>query len=483
VSELARLVVPALRHDAAHGFGYLDGLIDDALELGVGGFLIEGGARADVAALVGRLHAESRHPILVALRAERGAGDTIEGLTQLPPLGAVARVAVVAGEGAAPPSLDVDAVRRVARITARDARNVGANWALAPVCDLDVARGFARVGMRGASDDPAIVAAIVSEWVDACQAEATLACAMHFPGLGHAQGDDNDPVVALSEVQLRHGDLVPFAAAIDAGVASVMVSPASLPGLDAQEGAMRSASVIENVLRAALGFDGLAATVPLDREPGIHPADEAAQAVVALIAGCDVVLAPSDLDGTVEALERAAKGGALSAVRVRAALDRVNRWSGWARPTEAREPGLDDVMWSRQLADRTCMWLSGGRPRIGATLEVVSIGTPMPHVAETLRAMHVEVMESANPTPKERAPLVVCFAPPIGPGDGVGRVDLDKARLMAKEAITAGRDAAIVAACHPRAAAGVGRDLAVVCVWEPTRAMQQAAARALVTAR
>ena len=58
MSELARLVVPALRHDAAHGFGYLDGLIDDALELGVGGFLIEGGARADVAALVGRLHAE-----------------------------------------------------------------------------------------------------------------------------------------------------------------------------------------------------------------------------------------------------------------------------------------------------------------------------------------------------------------------------------------------------------------------------------------
>ncbi len=493
MKELARLVVPALRWDAAHGFGYLDGLIEDALELGVGGFVLDGAPPRDEAArLAARLHAGSAHPILIAAKAERGAGEAIEGLTQLPPLGAVSAAALVHGEAGTLPSLDVGAIRRAARITARELRSVGVNWALAPACDLDVPHGFERVGVRGASDDPAVAAAVVSEWVDACHAESTVACAMHFPGLGNARIEGGVSVVARSEFDLRHSDLVPFAAAVDAGVASVMIAAAIAPALGAHDGVMRSADAISRLLRAELEFDGIAVTAPLGDEPGIVPTQEAAYAVGAVAAGCDVVLAPGDLDGTVLALERAALDGVVAPGRARKALDRVARWAGWARLAGGaggmQEPAgvtvsLDDTMWSRQIADRACQWLSGGRPRIGAAVEVLTPGTPMPHVTQTLRALHVEVTESNAVMPGMRAPLVVCFAPPAGPGDAVARGALEETRRAAHVAIAAGRDVAVIAACHPRAAGGVGSDVPVVCIWEPTRAMQEAGTRALFTRR
>ncbi len=494
MSDLARLLVPALRWDRAHGFRYLDGLIDDAIELGVGGFILEGGPGGEVASLAGRLHAESRHPILVAANAERGAGGAFEGLTQLPPLGALASVAVVHPDGSAQPSLDVEVVRRAARLTVRELRNVGVNWALAPVCDLDGAGARSAGGVQPASArdaggvqsagaDPAIVAAVVAEWVDACQADAVVACAKHFPGLGRAVGAP--PVLRDAVAFVRANDLLPFAAAIDAGIASVMVAPVAVPAFSAADAAMTSRLIIENVLRAELGFDGLACTVPFDREPGITAANEAGVAAAAIAAGIDLVLAPSDLSGTADALDRAAARGAITGARVRDARDRLERWAGWARPSAAREPSMDDVLWSRQLADRAVRYVYGSRPRVGGTIEVVAIpgGTEAKPFVATLSAMHIAVTESQAPTRGERAPLaIVHAADPMAP-ETARRADVAAVCAAANAATEAGRDVVIVVCGHPRdGAAYIGAlagSAAVLCVWDATRPMLEAGARAL----
>jgi hypothetical protein len=196
----------------------------------------------------------------------------------------------------------------------------------------------------------------------------------------------------------------------------------------------------------------------------------------------------------VDALAAAAARGELTVARVRDAVGRVDRWAGWGRPgTEEvagapREASLDDVMWSRQVADRTVRFISGSRPRVGATIEVVplisvGVGVSLAAFAETLRALHIDVTESEQPTERERAPLVAQFVPLDTVGDAVTREELDRARAAVIPASRAGRDTVIVAYCHPRAAAALGRDLSVVCAWEPSRVMQQAAARALFTAR
>jgi hypothetical protein len=193
----------------------------------------------------------------------------------------------------------------------------------------------------------------------------------------------------------------------------------------------------------------------------------------------------------VDALAAAAARGELTVARVRDAVGRVDRWAGWGRPgvgVPAREASLDDVMWSRQVADRTVRFISGSRPRVGATIEVVplisvGVGVSLAAFAETLRALHIDVTESEQPTERERAPLVAQFVPLDTVGDAVTREELDRARAAVIPASRAGRDTVIVAYCHPRAAAALGRDLSVVCAWEPSRVMQQAAARALFTAR
>jgi beta-glucosidase-like glycosyl hydrolase len=493
VSELARLVVPALRWDAAHGFGYLDGLVDDALELGAGGFVVEGGPRDEVASLVAKLHRETRHPLLIAARAERGAGETIAGLTPLPPLGAVGTVAVVRQHGSDAPGLDVEVVRRAARITVRELRGVGVNWALAPACG-------AATHVRAASDDPAVVAAIVAEWVDACQAEAVLACALDTPGIGAAAAIHARS--ARGPALRAHGGAGqgPMAAAVDAGVASAMLG-------SAPDDAALPAAV--EALRGALEFDGLVVSPAFDRAPGLDAAGEPAVAVRAVASGCDVVLAPIGFAGVVEALEKAASGGTLGAARLRASLARLDRWSGWARPSTAREPTMDDVLWTRQLADRATYYARGGKPRVGATMEVIVSGpavasAPRPAggliapvapsavadvraFTEVLRAVHVTVVESNEPVHDERGPLAIVFVPAAGATGEVHPDEAARVQAIARRGVAAGRDVVVVACCHPRGAATVaGRlaaEAAVLCAWDASRPMLEAAARAIVTVR
>jgi beta-glucosidase-like glycosyl hydrolase len=438
-TDLARLVVPSLRWDRAHGFQYLEGLIDDALELGVGGFLIESGPRDDVAALIARLHADSKHNLLIAARAECGAGQFIDGFTQLPPLGALGAVSVVNDDGAV--SLNPEPVRRAARLTARELRGIGVNWVLAPVCEAEIPGD--RLGVRAASDDPAVVAAVVGEWIDAAQAESIVCTAKRFPG-----ADDR-----------------PFVAAVDAGVSAVMISNVRAPRL------------IESTLRAKLGFEGLVVTPPVVDDQEVASADEMNVCVEAVAAGCDVVLAPGNLSGTVAALKTAAQRKVLNNARVRTALDRVDRWSGWAQPNAAHAgyaASLDEVMWSRQVADAAVQYLRGSKPRIGASMEIISLDTICDFLVATLRGAHIAVKESLEPSASERGPLVVVCA---------SESEFERAAQLTAAAGAAGRDVAIAALTHPRLAATFPGRSPVLCAWDRSRPMQEAVARALVSIR
>lgn len=122
---LAQLLVPQLRWDPGDGFGYLSEMISDAIEIGVGGFWVVGGSRDEVRALTQELHRRSRIPLLVAAEAEGGAGSAFRDATGLPPLAAIAALH------------DADVVRRAAKLTARELRLLGVNWALGPVGDLE----------------------------------------------------------------------------------------------------------------------------------------------------------------------------------------------------------------------------------------------------------------------------------------------------------------------------------------------------------
>ncbi len=87
--NVARLLLPAVRWSAEHGFHREWEGIERALERGVGGFILFGGEAGAVHDLTEEIHRRSRHPLLIASDLERGAGQQFRGATPLPPAAAL----------------------------------------------------------------------------------------------------------------------------------------------------------------------------------------------------------------------------------------------------------------------------------------------------------------------------------------------------------------------------------------------------------
>ena len=482
---LASLLVPALRWNSEHGFAHLGRTIDDALEAGVGGFLIFGGPRAAAAELAHDLHARSTIPLLIAADAERGAGQQFEGCVTLPPLGALGFLHDAAG------------MRRAGQVTARDLKRTGLNWALAPVCDLDYEPGNTIVGTRAAGGDPDAVGALIAEWIDGCQSEGVMACAKHFPGHGRADADSHDalPSVTIGATWLEKDDLAPFRAALDAGVASVMTAHVAFPALDATRSpATLSQPILTQLLRGSMEFDGLIVSDALDMRGILMAGTETEVALRAIEAGCDVLLMPSDATGLGRALDRAVERGELDPRRAQDALERRARWAAWARPAAGREPSLDDEIWSRHVADAAVRIVRGAIPRVGHAVELVQVDDdasgpwPVPsraHFAEALGALEVEVNVMEPRPGGTRVPvLIAAFADTVaGKAEpGFSRASRNRIERAAAIALEQKRDVLLVLFSHPRHAAQLPGVANVLCAWGGEKPMQAAAARVIARA-
>ena len=480
MKELGQHVIAALGWDRERGWAGTREAIDRALAIGVGGFLLRGGPTLEVAQLVRALHAHSPHALLIAADVERGAGERFHGAVSLPPAGALAALN------------DPDAVRRAARLTARDARELGLNWALGPVCDLDLDNGNPIVGTRGFGGDPARVSELAAEWIDACQAENVLACAKHFPGHGRTSTDSHlaTPVLHESLADLSAADLLPFRAAIDAGVASIMTAHVAYTALDRTNTPATISAPIVSMLRADMGFEGLIVSDGLDMT-GLHAGvDEAEAGVRALAAGCDLLLAPADPVRVVRALEEALRDGRLDAERLAASRQRRDWWATWGRSIpDGRGPTLDDRTWAKQVADRVLRIERGRVPWVPPTAEVVVVDDDPAAVAPP-RWPLVQAMESfgrkvnvvSSATPQGEGVLVIAVFADVLPGKG--HVSLTPqsrltVRLAVQGARTLKRDSLVVLFGHPRLASEVPDAQHVLCAWCGDRGMQEAAARAL----
>jgi beta-glucosidase len=303
-----------------------------ALALGVGGFIVFGGRRDQVARLVEDLRGEADHPLWIASDLERGAGQQFAGLPTLPP---------PAGLAAHP--APEDAARLAGAITARSARAVGVDMVFAPVLDLDVMADNPIIGTRAFGSDPVTVARLGGAWIEGCQAEGVVACGKHFPGHGRTSTDSHAeiPVVGAARAELE-ADLLPFRR-VAPHVGAILTAHVAYPSLGAPLPATITPSLLTGLLREEMGFEGLIVTDAmnmsgfLDAEvaDGGDGADEGAvgngaagsaasrdPVVLALTAGCDLLLYPADLAAAVASLERAAETDPAVAARLAEALDR-----------------------------------------------------------------------------------------------------------------------------------------------------------------
>lgn len=481
MTEIAELFYPAIRWDATHGFEGERAAIDEALRLGVGGFILFGGPSEHVASLIEELHSKSRVQLLVGADLERGAGQQFAGETALPPLAAIASLE------------DLQSIRRAAAVTALEARSLGINWIYAPDCDLDIEPDNPIVGTRSLGSDPERVGEYAAAWIDACQAEGVLACAKHFPGHGRTTADSHKELPSVDQPAgtLRETDLVPFRRAIERGVASVMSAHVAFPAFDADNApATLSRPILTGLLREEMEFTGLIVTDALIME-GVLGGGEAEAVVRAIHAGCDCLLYPSNIVECERAVRTAIADGRIDADSVEHSLGRRRRWARWAALSkETNRPTRDESGWSSQLAERVVHMLQGRLPVLPQPwhLDIVDddLGGPYPApsrdpLVSSLRAGGIEVVLDGHRPAEEPGSTIVALFGDIRAWKGRPGYS-EAARAAVRESLSRAPEAdrLIVQFSHPRLAGKLETDAPILCAWGGEAVMQRAAARLLL---
>jgi beta-N-acetylhexosaminidase len=283
------------------------------------------------------LQRAAKTPLLVSADLEAGMGMRFTDATFWPPAMAVA----AAG--------DLALAEEQARITAREARTAGINHILAPVADVNVDPGNPVINTRSFGEEAHRVAEFVTATVRGIQSEGCLATAKHFPGHGDTRVDSHRslPVLDVTRERLDRVELVPFRAAIEAGVASVMIGHLAVPAIDGAVAPVRtefenaygtewkeipaaaampasvSKAVISDLLRGNLGFKGLVVTDAFDMGGLAAHFDPGEAAVRAIEAGEDQILYSADTDAALRAVREAVRSGRIPLSRIDESVDRI----------------------------------------------------------------------------------------------------------------------------------------------------------------
>jgi len=253
-------------------------------------------------------------PLLIALDQE---GGIVKRLAYAPPT-----------EAPADMQNPADA-RAQAAATAAALRQAGVSIDFAPVVDTPGPKGNFE-GSRVFSSSRTWNASMAKAFVGGLQTNGIAATAKHFPGLGLATGntDNGQITINASKAKIEPG-LLPFQAAIKAGIKLVMVSTAIYPHLDASRApAAFSAKIINGILRKQLGFKGVTVTDSLTA-----PAPDAIPhaATQAELAGSDLLIwgSESAAERGYATLVADAPGSAALRARLAQAAGRIRALKTW----------------------------------------------------------------------------------------------------------------------------------------------------------
>jgi len=464
-----RLVFPALRWRDSSGFSHESAAIVDAIEFGAGGFILFGGEVDAVVELTSRLVRDAGRPLLIASDLERGPGQQVRGLDELPPPLALASLG------------DPAVLRGAGVLTAVEALSVGINWVLAPVADLDVEPENPIVQTRAFGADPTQAAAAVAAWIVGCEAAGALACAKHFPGHGRTRTDSHDgvPVVGADAEILRSEDLDPFRAAVLAGVSSVMTAHVAYPALDGSGTPATFSAPILGILREQLGFEGLIVSDALMMEGARAGRTPEAGALQAFRAGVDLLLYPDTPAAVAAALTRAAEDDRIVRTRIEVSLARYEAALGAVAgnaPPERVEPAGSATAVADWLVSAPL--LRGETPRLTPPLDLVVVDDDQGGVwpASSNTWLRDELGARGVALGPGGSRIVLAFAEPRASKGRAGFGEASRA-ILTREGPAA---ALVVLFAHPRLLGAIPGESPVLLGWHRQRLMQEAAARWIV---
>ncbi len=221
---------------------------------------------------------------------------------------------------------DEESVCQIGRTLAKDLLSLGFNVDFAPVADVISNPDNNEIGDRSFGGDPELVARMVVAEVRGMTEGGLCGTLKHFPGLGSTSTDSHFGMDRSDRTldELRTYDLVPFKAGIEAGAPFVMVGHMTLSQVDDLPCSL-SEKVVTGILRRELGYDGIVITDALNMGAISDYYTDSTSAVLAVRAGCDMLLCPNSIETVHAALLSAVRSGELTEERIDESVLRILR--------------------------------------------------------------------------------------------------------------------------------------------------------------
>ncbi|WP_342580568.1 beta-N-acetylhexosaminidase [Ureibacillus sp. FSL W7-1570] len=216
------------------------------------------------------------------------------------------------------------------RLLGKQLSAFGFNVDFAPVLDVNSNPNNPVIGNRAISNDPETVSNLGIQIMKGIQAENIISVIKHFPGHGDTSVDSHLalPVVNKSMNELKKMELLPFKNAIENGADAVMIAHILLPQIDQHYPASMSKTVITDLLRKNLGFDGVVITDDLTMKAITNQYSLEKAAISSVKAGSDIVLIAHHEEKIASVLNRlisAVERGEISEQQINESVIRILR--------------------------------------------------------------------------------------------------------------------------------------------------------------
>jgi len=346
-----QFIIPRLNgKDIEKDFDYYLGLV----KKGIAGFIIFGGKLEAVRQGISELQKEAERPLIIAADLERGLGQQLvgdstlrEGGTIFPPAMAI----VAAFRSCQPSAISYQQkilLRKIFKAVALEAGYAGINTILAPVLDINTNPKNPIISTRAFGEDTETVSFFGIEMIKALQANGIAACGKHFPGHGDTEIDSHIglPLIKKDMQSLEKTELVPFSGAVKAGVKMIMLGHLKVPALDPSGIPVSLSEKAVRYLRDRMGFKGILITDALNMG-GIGKYSEERASLMALRAGVDLLLHPTDPERVVSYLQQK-----FSAIGCQLSANRLFRKSLRLATEKIKTPAAPDFGKNRRLSEK-----------------------------------------------------------------------------------------------------------------------------------
>jgi len=314
--KVAQMISPRINaHYLSRDAEAYEEMMEYVRDLQVGGITFFSGDVHELATLIHDFQQVSPVPLLISADFERGVSMRIRRSTSFPPAMALGATG------------DEHLAYRKGVATALEARAIGVHQNFAPLVDVNNNPDNPVINVRSFGEDPEQVGKLASAYIRGLHDGGVLSTGKHFPGHGDTDLDSHLtlPMIPHNRARLDRVELPPFQKIINDGVTSIMTAHIALPELtgDSRLPATLSQTILTDLLRTEMGFEGLIVTDAMDMH-GIdrfYSRDDAA--IRAVKAGADVLLLTPDPHIAIEAIVSAVRLGEIPEARIDGSVRRI----------------------------------------------------------------------------------------------------------------------------------------------------------------